>query len=201
MKSQSDRLTLRRFGEQLVIFQLSTVPKSTDFSSSYILDDKRGALKIEQVSMGPWYISGARIFEVEADNQDLVIQSPQYLRLYDMKQKTMRWEKRTPLNSRLFGKNRICCLTGSYIVVNHGRYHLLDRSNGTTHGKFDLPRGRVESLREEERFGSLVSSSGLVLYKPSANILYIFRIFDSQVKYRIWESKTGMHGSFVLRGD
>jgi hypothetical protein len=201
LKSQSEGLTLRRFGEQLVIFELSTIPKATSLFSLEGSDDKEGALRVEQVSTGVWHISGARIFEVEADEQDLVIQSPQYLRLYDMKRKAMRWEKETPMTSKLFDMNRIFCLSGSYVVVKHGEYHLLKRSNGSTRGKFDLPEGSVQSLHQEDRFGPLMSSSGLVLYKPCANILYILRISSDKVEYHILGSETKIVGSFVLLGD
>jgi hypothetical protein len=201
LKSQFDKLSMRRVGEQLVIFELSTVPKPTDLFAPDPSDDGKGVLEVEDVSIGVWYISGARIFQIEGDEQAFVIQSSRYIRLYDLQRKTMLWEKCAPLGSQLFGQKQIFCLNGSYVVAKYGKYHLLKRSNGDTYGKFDLPHGQVESVHERDRFGPLVSSSGLVLYRPSAEILYIFCIEDKKVEYRIWESETRIQGSLVLRGN
>lgn len=47
----------------------------------------------------------------------------------------------------------------------------------------------------------MVSTSGLFLYKPCRKALFIFRIGDTHVKFRMWESTEDIQGSLLLRGD
>lgn len=197
---QQEQLSLKHFGKQLAIFELSVVPNSSDFFSAGVSDDDKDSLKVEQASPGIWFISGPRIYQVAGDEHALVVHTTRYLRLYDMDHRTMQWEKFEP-KSRVSRHDEIFCLVDEFVVMKHGMYHLLRRSDGVTYGKFDMPRlGRLVA-RNEDRCDPFVSMEGLVLFRPSAKFLYIFCVGRKKVEFRVWESPARVQGSFVLRGN
>lgn len=195
---QPEGLSFKHFGKQLAIFQLSVVPKSSDSFSSDVSDDVEGSLKVEKVSSGIWFISGTRIYQVEGDEHALVVHTPQYLRLYDMDGDAIRWEKYRRKSLSL-PHDEIFCLVKDYVIMDHGKYYLLQRSNGAEYGKFDTPN--VGRRDHRECFGPFVSSEGLILFRPSAKFLYIFRVGKKKVEFRIWEAEARVQGSIVLRGE
>lgn len=197
--TRQEQLSFKHFGKQLAVFELSVLPSFSDFFSTDESDDDKNSLKVEQVSPGIWYISGPRIYQIIGDEHALVVHTMRYLRLYDMDRKTMQWEKFEP-KSRVSPRDEIFCLINEFVVMKHGSYHLLRRSDGVTYGKFDMPRlGRLVT-REEDCCGPFVSSEGLVLFRPSAKFIYIFCVGKKNVKFRVWESPERVQGSFVLRG-
>jgi hypothetical protein len=200
LTTERQSVSLRHFGKQLAIFKLSPVPDRSDPLAPDHSDDTKGALNIMPVSSGVWYISGTRVFQVEGDEHDIAVQSPAYLRLYSLDSKAIRWEKFSPSNKAMFNHNKIFCLVDNYVVIQYGMYHLLKRSNGHTYGKFDMPVDLFESFNRNGRFGPIVSKNGVIIRKPSANILYVFQITPKEVKYRIWQSEKTIEGFLVLRG-
>lgn len=46
-----------------------------------------------------------------------------------------------------------------------------------------------------------MTTRGLFLYKPCRKTLFIFRVDNNQVEFRMWESAEDIQGSLVLRGN
>lgn len=116
---QQEQLSFRAFGKQLAIFELSVVPKSSDFFSADRSDDEKGSLKVKEVSPGVWFISGPRIFQVAGDEHALVVHTIRYLRLYNMDRRSMQWENFGP-KSLLFSRDEVFCLVDEFVVMEHG---------------------------------------------------------------------------------
>ena len=112
-QSKSDYLSLRNFGKRLVIFERKVVIKDPALPPQQPREDKKGCLKAESTSHGVWCITGTDIYQVEGDDDDLVIQSPTYLRLWNIAKKNFRWEFIEPREHR-FG------LCDKYVVVQGG---------------------------------------------------------------------------------
>jgi len=196
-----NNVCLRSLGKHLVVFEQTVLSDDRDRPPPKPRDDPKGCLclKIEMLSStNIWSITGTDIYQVEGDGNDLVVQSPKYLRLWDMAKGKFRWE----IFEGSGDIHRIHGFTEKYIVRTVGYWHLLERTTGRTHGDFRLPSYPAFcDLNKKYHFGAVVSTGGLFLYKPGRKALYIFRITDKQVECRMWESAEDIQCLLVLRGD
>jgi hypothetical protein len=80
--------------------------------------------------------------------------------------------------------------------------HLYERKSGNIYGNFDLVHHRAFiDFDENKHFGPMMTTGGLVLYKPCRKAIFIFRVQDQEVDVRIWESTDDIQGALVLRGN
>ncbi|KAL4934815.1 hypothetical protein BDV06DRAFT_208227 [Aspergillus oleicola] len=194
LTSKRDTVSLRNLGEHLLVFEQTIVATNLDRPKPKPREDEKRWLKVELQSSNIWIITGTDIYQVEGYENDVVIRTPRFYRLWDMARKRFRWEK-------FGGGGHIWGFTQEYIVVNVGKCHLYKRKNGHFYGDFSLPiyKGLTE-LQEKHHFGPVVSASGLFLYKPGQKGIFIFQIGDRKVDARIWESTADIQGSLLLRG-
>ena len=139
-------------------------------------------------------ITGTDIYQVEGYENDIVIRSPRFLRLWDLAKGKYRWEREG-------AGGQICGFTRKYILLKVGYFWLRERKTGHLYGEFRLPiYTAFTSLKEEHHFGPVMSARGLFLYKPGRKAIFIFQIDDEKVDARIWESTVDIQGRLLLRG-
>ena len=159
--------------------------------------DSNSCLKIETQFSNIWTISGTDIYQVEVCENDVLVRSTGFLRLWDMAEGRFLWGKRAVSGS--------VCIWGfinKYILIKVGDCHLYERRSGNDYGKFDLPCNQAFiDWNESHHFDPVISASGLFLYKPCQKAIFIFEIHDRAVDFRIWESTDDIRGSLVLRSN
>ncbi|KIW22064.1 hypothetical protein, variant [Cladophialophora immunda] len=193
--SQGKDLSLANFGNQLVIFERTVEIEDRSRPPPKSPEDKKGSLKVETASPNIFCLTGTDVYQVEGDEKDLVIRSQCFLRLWDIVKGRFRWEMFKPVG-------QLFCLTNQYVVFQVSRYKLHQRKNGYIHGEFAFPAYSVFiSLKNEDKFGPMVTKDGLVLYKPCKKALFMCHIGDREVRIQAWESEDEIRGSLVLRGD
>ncbi|KAL7903811.1 hypothetical protein GGI35DRAFT_465183 [Trichoderma velutinum] len=193
-----DRVSLRSLGKNLIVFERTTVTNNRYQPQPISQNDERGSVKVElePSNANVWHLYGTDIYQAEGDGDDLVIDSPNYLRLWDITRRKFRWEKREP------GKGYIRGFTEKYVIREVGYHRLHKRRSGHIHGNFQYPKySKYIDFNEENQFGPVVSTNGLFLYKPCQKALFIFRVGDDEVDFRIWESTSNIEGCLVLRGN
>lgn len=196
LMSKRDTISLRNLGERLLVFERTVMTKNLDRPTPKPREDPKGCLKIESQSSNIWTITGTDIYQVEGYENDVVIRSPEYLRLWDMAKGRFRWERKGSGGGRIWG------LSQKFIVIKVGKCWLHERKTGNVHGEFYLPHySAFIDFNENHHFGPVVSTDGLFIYKPCRKAIFVFEICDREVEFRIWESTTNIQGSLVLRGD
>ncbi|KAL7904207.1 hypothetical protein GGI35DRAFT_463893 [Trichoderma velutinum] len=195
--SRRNSVSLRSLGKNLIVFERTIVTDNRYKPRPISQVDEKGSLKMESEpsNANVWYLCGTDIYQAEGDEDDLVIESPNYLRLWDMAERNFRWEKREP------GGRYIRGFTKKYVIREVGYHHLHKRTSGHIHGSFEYPKhSKYIDFKEENRFGPVMGTNGLFLYKPCKTALFIFRIGDDKVDFYIWESTSNIEGYLVLRG-
>ncbi|CAL5871603.1 uncharacterized protein PFLUO_LOCUS5856 [Penicillium psychrofluorescens] len=191
-----DTISLKNLGGCLVVFERTIVKKDRDRPPPKPRDDRKACLKIESQSPNIWTITGTDIYQVEGYENDIVVRSPNFLRLWDMAKGRFRWEKADSGSWPIWG------FTKKYIVIEVGDCHLYERKSGNVYGTFRLPLyNAFIDFNKDNHFGPVMSTGGLFLYKPCRKAIFIFQIRDREVDFRIYESTDDIHGSLVLRGD
>ncbi|KAH1355719.1 hypothetical protein KXW98_007559 [Aspergillus fumigatus] len=191
--SNRDTISLRNLGQRLLVFERTVVAANRDRPKPKPREDKKGCLKVESQSSNIWVITGTDIYQVEGHGNDVVIRSPQFLRLWDMNKREFRWE-------RTGGGGHIWGFTQNHIIRKVGKCWMHERKTGHVYGDFSLPINGLTDLNEEHHFGPVVSASGLFLYKPGRKAIFIFRIGEREVDARLWESTDDIQGSLLMRG-
>ncbi len=196
--SKRNTVSLRQVGEHLFVFEPTMVVKNYSGPSPKPRDDPRGCLKIQLQSEKIWTITGTDIYQVEGAENDVVVRSPGFFRLWDIAKERFRWERERP--GAALGE--IYGFTKKYFIWKVGDWHLYQRKTGKLYGEFSIPiyEGLI-SFSEEDHFGPEASTGGLFLYKPCRKALWIFRIDDEIVHLRLWKSSEDIRGSLVLRGN
>lgn len=197
LTSRRETVTLRNLAQRLLIFERTIVTKYRSQPLQRPHDDTKGCLKIQSQNPQIWTITGTDIYQVEGHEDDIVVQSPVFLRLWDMAKGRWRWEKREPGNI-----DRIWGFTERHVIKKAGSLHMLERSTGYVHGTVALPiyQGFTD-FDPTHHFGPVVSTGGLFIYKPSRKVLFIFQLGDKNLNLRIWESTDVIKGSLVVRGN
>lgn len=172
--SKRNTVSLRGSGERLLVFERSIVKENRNRPPSKPHGDSESCLKIETQSPNIWTISGTDIYQVEVCENDVVVRSTGFLRLWDMAEGRFLWEKRAVPGS--------VCIWGfinKYILIEVGSCHLYERRSGNDYGKFDLPCHQAFiDWDESRRFGPVMSAGGLFLYKPCQKAIFMFEIHD-----------------------
>lgn len=183
-------------GERLLVFERTILTKDRDRPPPKPRGDAKGCLKIESLSSNIWTITGTDIYQVEGYENDVVIRSPEFLRLWDMTKQKFRWERERSGDGHIWG------FTKKYIIIKVGHCHLHERKSGYVYGNFCLPHFTAFiDFNEDNHFGPVVSTGGLFLYKPCRKAIFIFQIRDRGVDFSIWESTDEIRGTLVLRGN
>lgn len=84
LMSGRDSISLRSLGKHLVVFDRTVVTEDRNRPPPKPRDDPKGSIKVESQSYDIWSITGTDIYQVKGDGNDLVVDSPEYLRLWDM---------------------------------------------------------------------------------------------------------------------
>ncbi|KAJ5544110.1 hypothetical protein N7494_005389 [Penicillium frequentans] len=193
--SKRDTISLRNLGERLLVFERTVVTAKLDRPKPKPREDQKGCLKVEKQSFNIWAITGTDIYQVEGYEDDVVIRSPRFLRLWEMTRGRFRWE-------RPGGGGHIWGLTQKYVLIKAGECWLRKRKSGHVYGSFSLPiYTGLTDPNEETNFGPVASASGVFLHKPGRKAIFIFQIRDREVDARIWESTIDIQGSLLLRGE
>ena len=200
MKSGRNTVSLRQLGEHLLFFERTIVTNDRERPLPITCDDCKGCLKIESVSPGLrsniWTITGTDIYQVEGYENDIVVRSPRFLRLWDMAKGRFRWEREGSSSGCIWG------FSEKYIIVKVGYCHLHERRNGNVYGNFDLVHHRAFiDFNLDNHFGPVMTLGGLVLYKPCQTAIFVFQIHNNEVDVRIWESTDVIQGALLQRGN
>ena len=194
LMSKRDTISLKNLGECLLVFKRTVLTTNMNRPNPRPREDKEGCIKVESQSSNIWTITGTDIYQVEGYENDIVIRSPRFLRLWDLAKGKYRWEREG-------AGGQICGFTRKYILLKVGYLWLRERRTGRLYGEFRLPiYTAFTSLKEEHHFGPVMSASGLFLYKPGPKAIFIFQIDDEKVDARIWESTVDIQGRLLLRG-
>lgn len=200
LMSGRNTISLRQLGERLLIFERTIMTNDRDRPPPKPRDDFKGCLKIERV--GPdnwsdiWTITGTDIYQVEGYENDVVVRSPRFLRLWDMAKGRLRWEREGSSSGCIWG------FSEKFIIVKVGYCHLYERRNGNVYGNFDLVHHQAFiDFNLDNHFGPVMTLGGLVFYKPCQKAIFIFQIRNNEVDVRIWESTDVIQGALLLRGN
>ncbi|KAJ5544102.1 hypothetical protein N7494_005381 [Penicillium frequentans] len=195
--SERNTVILRGSRERLFVFERSSMTANQNRPLSIPRGSSECCLKIETQSPNIWTISGTDIYQVEICENDVVVRSTGFLRLWNMAEGRFLWEQRA-----VPGSVWIWGFIDKYILVKRGNCHLYERRSGNDHGQFDLPCHQAFiDWNESHHFGPVMSAGGLFLYKPCQKAIFIFEIRDRAVDFRIWKSTDDIRGSLVLRGN
>ncbi|KAF7588278.1 hypothetical protein BBP40_005932 [Aspergillus hancockii] len=196
LMSKRDTISLRNLEERLFVFERTVETDNLDRPKSKPREDQKDCLKVQSRSSNIWTVTGTDIYQVEGYENDVVIRSPRFLRLYDMTKGKFRWKK------EIFGGGgHILGFTKKYILIKAGVCWLRERKTGHFYGDFSLPiYNSLTDLNEKHHFGPVMSASGLFLYKSGRKGIFVFEIGDRKVDARIWESTVDIQGSLLLRG-
>jgi hypothetical protein len=208
-------VSLRSLGKHLVVFERTIVAKDEYEQQRKHQDKKKGCLKVEPGTLNKdiWILHGVDIYEAEGDGDDLVVQSPNYLRLWDMSTEKFRWEKDNE-------PGEICRIRGftkEHIIREVGHPRLYKRSTGRAYGDYHYPQQILRHFDWDEKtyFGPVVSTGGVFLYVCGKKTLLLYQFDDQKdgkhnkdkgqtpvVRFQIWQSTTSdIQGSLVLRGN
>lgn len=79
---------------------------------------------------------------------------------------------------------------------------MYERKSGNVHGNFDLVHHRAFiDFDKNNHFGPVMTTGGLVFYKPCRKAIFVFQVHDKEVDIRMWESTEIIQGALVLRGN
>lgn len=196
LMSRRDTVSLRQLGKHLLVFERTTVTNDRNRPSPRHRGDVKGCLKVETQALNIWTITGTDIYEVEGYDNDVVVRSPRFLRLWDMDKRKFRWEKEGSISGFIWG------FTQKHIIIKVGYCHLYERISGNVYGNFNLIHHQAFiDLNLDNHFGPVMTRSGLLLYKPCQKAIFIFQIRNNEVDIRIWESTDVIQGGLVLRGN
>lgn len=194
--SGRNTVSLRQLGEHLLVFERKIMTNDRDRPPPKPRDDPKGCLKIELLALNIWTITGTDIYQVEGYENDVVVRSPRFLRLWDMAKGKFRWERERSSSGCIWG------FSPKYIIVKVGLCHLYERKSGNVYGNFDLVHHRAFiDFKLDNHFGPVMTTGGLVIYKPCQKAIFIFQIRNNEVDVRIWESTDAIQGALLLRGN
>lgn len=189
-----DTISLTSLGPRLFLFQRTILKNGRDRG---FCSDTKSCLEFNLQSPNFWTVTGPDIYQIDGFASDVVVQSSKLLRLWDANKQRFRWERK---ESAL---GRICGFVGKRFLreIEPGYYILHERETGRVYGNFRLPCHRVFHDQDEiTRFGPVVSTGGLFVFKPCRRAFLIVRIHKRKVHARIWESAEDIKGHLVLRG-
>ena len=196
LMSTRSTVSLRQLGECLLVFERTIMTNDQDRPSPRPSADLKGCLKVESQGFDVWTIKGTDIYQVEGYENDVVVRSPRFLRLWDMAKRKFRWETEGASSGCIWGFSQ------KHIMIKVGRCHLHERKSGYLYGTFDLVHQRAFiDFNLDNHFGPVMTLSGLVVYKPCQKAIFIFQIANNEVDVRIWESTDVIQGQMLLRGN
>ncbi|KAK3175442.1 hypothetical protein K4F52_010272 [Lecanicillium sp. MT-2017a] len=172
--SKRDTVSLKNLADRLFVFEQTSMRIDRDRPRSKSHDPK-GCLSFKTQSHNIWTITGTDIYQVEGNENDVVVRTPEFLRLWDMDSRKFRWEREDRGEGRIWGFSK------KYVVKKAGSHHMYERKTGLHYGRFDLPLySAFIDFNEENHFGPTVG--------------------DREVDLRIWETTDKIQGYLLLRG-
>ncbi|KAK1713410.1 uncharacterized protein BDZ83DRAFT_756782 [Colletotrichum acutatum] len=205
------QVRLMRLAQDLVVYEQANVNKEPGLRRPLMATEGQSEpLTVEIGSSGILTITGAAVYQVDGDGDDVVmVTSHQYrdgrdntvgeaiqdLSLWDRKEGKFRWTHSCEKLGRIWG------FTETFILMKVGNVHLHRRNDGKTHGTFLWPsiKNFIEFTPHHDH-GPVMSTNGLLLRKPCSKAIFIWQVRDKRVHFRIWESTADIQGHLALRG-